>query len=154
MTHGFPSHDADDAVLSILRELVEHGADINLRGYMGRTALMWAALDDRPDIALYLIGRGAKIDSRDDFGETALTLATGCTSTVMQALLSKGANINSVDFKGDTALMSAVGSSNATMVRFLLSHGARVGIRNENGDTAADWSGNPEIIRMLRRGRE
>ena len=110
---------------------------------------MWAALDDRPDIALYLIGRGAKIDSRDDFGETALTLATGCTSTVMQALLSKGANINSVDFKGDTALMSAVGSSNATMVRFLLSHGARVGIRNENGDTAADWSGNPEIIRML-----
>lgn len=52
--------------------LLAHGADVNLQGLDGETALMAAAGCNQPQIAGRLLAAGAEINARDDEGRTAL----------------------------------------------------------------------------------
>jgi ankyrin repeat protein len=55
--------------------LVEHGADVNVAGQYGWTALHAAAYQGLNDVIEYLVSKGAKIDQKDEFGQTALSIS-------------------------------------------------------------------------------
>jgi ankyrin repeat protein len=65
------SHRDQDRV----RALIAQGEDPDVPGPMGHTALHTAAARDEPVIAQELIDAGARIDSRDDAGNTPLLVA-------------------------------------------------------------------------------
>ena len=63
-----------------VRELIEQGADVNVRNYKGQSALHCAAKAGFVDIVEVLLDHGARVDAEDDAGETPL--ATALRSTV------------------------------------------------------------------------
>lgn len=74
---------------SILKLLVENGADVNLKGYEGRTALFNAieATKANKDIIKYLIQNGANIYQEDDKGITPLSFAESSKKSMVKVLL-------------------------------------------------------------------
>lgn len=68
------------------------------------------------------------------------------------AILQRGMDVNTVDKSGNSLLMLAVQKDNIELVRYLLSHRARPGIRNQYGDTPlmlASLKGQTETVRLL-----
>ena len=55
--------------------LVEHGADVNAAGQYGWTALHAATYQGLNDVIAYLVSKGAKIDQKDEFGQTPLSIS-------------------------------------------------------------------------------
>ena len=55
--------------------LVEHGADVNAAGQFGWTALHAAAYQGINEDIEYLVSKGAKIDQKDNFGQTPLSIS-------------------------------------------------------------------------------
>jgi len=55
--------------------LVEHGADVNAHGQFGWTALHSASYQGLNDVIDYLVKNGARIDEKDAFGQTALSIS-------------------------------------------------------------------------------
>ncbi len=59
--------------LSIVKLLLEHGADIESRQNDGRRALMWAALSGHFDVVKILVAYGACVGATDHQGKSALS---------------------------------------------------------------------------------
>ena len=57
---------------SVLRLLLEHGADINVQNRIGRTPLHWASFDESLEAVRLLLEYGADVGAKDDFGKTAM----------------------------------------------------------------------------------
>jgi ankyrin repeat protein len=92
-----------------------------------RPALHWAAENGLVDIAALLIEQGAKVDEKDQFGNTALHLALRHPD-VVRLLLDSGADVNARNAMGNTPLHLAV--KDAPVVEMLLAAGAQVNARN------------------------
>jgi hypothetical protein len=60
---------------SVLRLLLEHGADINVQGPIGQTPLYWASYNGVLEVVRLLLGHGADVGAKDIFGQTALQYA-------------------------------------------------------------------------------
>ena len=60
---------------SVIRSLLEHGADINEQCQNGRTPLNWASLNGRLDTVRLLLELGADVEVKDIDGETTLQKA-------------------------------------------------------------------------------
>jgi ankyrin repeat protein len=104
-----------------------------------------------------LLEKGANIEEKDSYGDTALMRAAenGRTETV-KLLLDKGANVNAESNFGVTPLIYAARSGNSDMVTILLERGAKIYAKGrwitEAGDTPlsmAAYSGNVGIMKML-----
>lgn len=81
--------------IDIVKLLIEHGADVNVRSSNGYTPLIAAASEDRSEIARYLIEHGAAVDCKDASGETPLSLACSLGHfKTTEVLLEYGANTN------------------------------------------------------------
>ncbi len=61
--------------------------DVNHRNYQGQTALMYASLFGRDELARLLIESGAQTELKDDSGNDALSLAEGQWNQIMVKLL-------------------------------------------------------------------
>ncbi|MEJ6729170.1 MAG: ankyrin repeat domain-containing protein [Akkermansiaceae bacterium] len=150
--------------LQFARELVKHGADVNLQlkkgrkggngrvSQVGATPLFLAA--DRADLPyiklLVELGSDPLQTNRD--GTTPLMVAAGigsfapeeeagneveCLATV-KYLVSKGASVNTVDTKGETAMHGAAYKNLPTMVHYLDAQKADIKIwntKNKDGRT-------------------
>ncbi|KAK0701182.1 ankyrin repeat-containing domain protein [Apiosordaria backusii] len=122
----------------------------------GLTALHQAAtllLDDTVHVLLQV---GAKVESRDSLGNTPLYKVatafrcTGFTTShrwrsraerIIDFLLASGADINTrCGEKQATVLHHAAWLGDVTMVRYLLSKGARTYVTDKEGRTALDWA--------------
>lgn len=66
---------ADLCPAETVQLLIQHGADVNARGYQGGTPLMYAANGGRLDNVRVLIAAGAGVNVRDDAGKTAIMWA-------------------------------------------------------------------------------
>jgi ankyrin repeat protein len=87
-----------------------------------RTPLMWASHAGQLEVVGWLFDRGAAINDRDRYGETALSLARG-SSPVVKFLLRRGADPTIADTRGRTPLMEAsVEWAHLETVRCLLDH--------------------------------
>ena len=132
-------------------------------------ALWIAAIaGDAPQVNL-LLGKGIDPDTRDEHGETALMKAVSLQArgadhmAVVEALLAKHADPNARDKKGRTPLLFAsqgsaseyrVLPSNEPMIRLLLSKGARINDRDDDGwspllTVVSQWADQPALIRFL-----
>ena len=85
--------------------LLDHGADVNLRGYRGLAPLGVAATQLNSGFIPLLLGRGAKVNSQDPDGRTALMEASQqCFYWNVIPILSGGADPSVTDKHGHTAL--------------------------------------------------
>jgi ankyrin repeat protein len=133
--------------------LVEEGATVNARDHDGRTALMYAAAADAADVVRFLLSQGADANLRDTRHGTALTLASGHSLAVVQALIESGVDANAQDQFGYSALGMAALADNKGSVRFLLSRGANPDLKQKDGMTVlqtARLTKDADLIRMLK----
>lgn len=150
-------NDQEDNNLEIVRILLDNGANVNLLGTDNYTPLM-RAIDQSAhmNIVELLINKGTNIELRGDDGLDAIMLAViNNRIEIAELLIEKGANINrkyTQDYADNqiTPLIAAVEHDYKDMVKLLIDNGANVNDQDNDGKTALNYTGNPEIIGMLR----
>src|SRR3990167_10303407 len=65
-------HTAKKGNYEKLKELIQHGADVNSQDRYGDTALMYAAYQENTEIIELLLNRGADLEIRNVYAHTAL----------------------------------------------------------------------------------
>ena len=143
--------------LRMVELLVRHGAEVNPyadpKVTLDNSPLHNAVYKRRPDIAVFLIENGAKINAQDYDGYTALHRAVLYDDVGMvRVLLKHGASPNTRQdwFRpracapnGDTRtfftpLHTAAQNESPELVALLLAHGAPLGVRAADGRTPLD----------------
>nr|CAD7439792.1 unnamed protein product [Timema bartmani] len=144
--------------LLFVRELVNHGADVNAEDADNWTALLCAAKEGFTDICVELLEHGADLEHRDLVGGgvggwTALMWATYKGRSETSALfLERGAEANAHGNYHISSLLWAAGRGYAAIARDLVRHGAKVNVGDKYGTTALVWAsrkGNAEIVDCL-----
>uniref|UniRef100_A0A0G4IDX2 Uncharacterized protein n=1 Tax=Chromera velia CCMP2878 TaxID=1169474 RepID=A0A0G4IDX2_9ALVE len=116
-----------------VRLLADAGAGLEVKsarpvwGVAGRTALHLACCKRSPEIANFLISRGANVKAEDSKKYTPLHIAAseGLTDVIV-SLLSHGADVNAKSTPGDTALHRASYKGQRGAAELLLDRGAHV----------------------------
>ena len=134
--------------------LLARGADPNVPGPDGTTAIMYAASNDDLELVRALIQAGANVKLKNQFGTSALTEAAIVGSApIIDALLKAGADPNTKNPEGETALMAVARSGKVEAARLLLEARADVNAREEwGGQTAVMWAAaqsQAEMIKLL-----
>ena len=138
-----------------VRALLRKGSDVNAAQGDGMTALHWAAMHDRSELATMLLYAGANVRAMTRLGGyTPLHLAAqaGAAQT-LQALLQAGAVVNAPTATGATALMLAAAAGHAETVRSLLDGNADVNAKEStHGQTALMFAAardRADVVRLL-----
>ena len=113
--------------VTLVREMLEQGANPNARNDAGATALMWAVNDLEKTRAL--LERGADVNVKSADGRTALMIAAGTrgASEIVKLLLERKADVNVVGsalYGPTTALTEAVFAGNEAAFKMLVAAGA------------------------------
>nr|XP_024218954.1 ankyrin repeat, PH and SEC7 domain containing protein secG-like [Halyomorpha halys] len=133
---GFaPLHLAADA--SVVRMLLELGANINFTTTKGETALHTASSHAFLEVVKVLVQRGAGIDVKDNEGVTALMAGANNTNSniLVTYLLQNGADPTLKSKKNRTALHYAAEGGCTECALTLLDNGARLDEMDSNGLT-------------------
>ncbi len=130
------------------------GVDVNIRDKRtSTTALEHAVRNANREMVQLLLSAGAKVNDRDQSGETPLMMMdTDATSDLVWDLINAGAKVDLKDKSSSTALMSAASANNLDALRTLLDAGAEIDIQNDEGRTAlmiAASEGHVHIVRAL-----
>ena len=142
--------DAEDSLLihacrqrdvspSMVLMLLQAGGEIRAMDNQGRTALHWACIHNRVDLARLLFKGGASSGARDGSGATPLTQASkqtsrGSQSNLLAYLIQQGADVNARDDISWTPLMWATYSGKVNEADILLRSGAAVDAVTEECD--------------------
>ena len=145
---------AEKGDLPFVQWLIEKGADIDNQDRNGKTALMYALMNDHDDGAKYLIDQGADLDIVSNYDRSALRIAGEKNKKVlMEKLVAHGADANVSNVCGYTLLMRmSAYQANLSAVRFLLAHGADVNAQTDNDKTPLSEAlrhKNFEIVKCL-----
>ena len=145
-------HAAALGSLDTVRQLLDHGANVNARSAAGATALMWAAAD--PAKVQLLVERGADVKVASESGRTALLLAamSDQSAETVRLLLARGADPKALDRDQTSTLAAAALGNDTESVRLLLNAGAPVNQANAAGTTPlmnAASNGNLEAVKLL-----
>ena len=101
--------------MDVARVLLEWRADVNGRGFLGRTALMEAVIGGKDDVADVLLRHSADVEAKDLQGLSPLTRARQQGNLKMvHLLLDHGANVLSnkdVVYKGPQEIQDFVDKS-------------------------------------------
>lgn len=111
-----------------LRYMLRDGIDVDIRDAEGWSALMFAALDGRVDLALPLISHGADINARSFGGFAGMTPLMIASSRghydFVKLLLDYTADFRQVGPFGGTALAFASFHGHLSVMRLLIDRGA------------------------------
>lgn len=152
---------ADHNQVTMVRLLLDAGADPNTTHEKGATTLGWAASGGHSKVVALLLKHGANVNLRDPYGEsTALMSAADFAHLkVVEQLLRAGADVNLRAIRGHTALMSAASVADSALhaqaircARLLLAYRAKVNHCNAEGRTAmslAAEQGNTGLVQLL-----
>jgi len=144
-----PAEIPDDLVHrdTVVRMLLEAGADINARGWDGETALF--SLED--NAVQELLRHHINLEARDKNGETALMETV--SNSIAELLINAGANVNAESKKGETALtLAAERNYVAKLVVLVKAPAIQLEHRDHNGATAlmlARKVGHEDCVRKL-----
>ena len=152
--------------LTIVKLLLENGANANSKDRRGRTLLkkIFSNFLLNYELMKLLLEHNANVDEQDEKGNTFLLTALKYKDKKMvKILLEGGANPNITNCKGYTALMVAVrkyardlkcdwdSDSSKDITETLLEAGADINIRNNIGMTALDYSTHDEITELFKK---
>ena len=134
-----------------VRKLLDAGADPNARSEDAEPVLHLAT--QVVAVVRELLRAGARVDERDELGNTALmTCARDEDLAMVRELVKHGADVNAVNRDGDTPLTNAASWGSEKVVKHLLSHGANPALTDGLGVAAAELArqqGHRAIARML-----
>ncbi len=141
-------------VVKVKELLAVPGVNVNqVDGDTGRTALHWAARENRGEIVAILIEAKADVNVQDRTGKGPLTLAAETGSVdATQKLVDAGASLTARDSIGGTPLTWGCGLGSAETVKILLAKGADATVVDVNGLTPLIWAagiGKPETVAVL-----
>ena len=112
--------------------------------------MMLAIKEGHVSLSKWLLERRAKVDPRNEFGETALMLAAaGGDLSLVKHLVTYGARIN---IEGWSPLIYAAWRGHTEVVRYLLDNGADIDAVSANGTSAlmmASAFGQFETVKLL-----
>lgn len=143
--------------LERLRRFVEldgGGASLAAPDGNGYHALQWAALNNYPHAALYIIEHGGDVNAEDNSQQTALHWAAvrGATATA-DVLLENGARLEAADVNGYRAVHVAAQYGQTTFLHHIVSkYGADFEALDDDGRSSLHWAaykGNADTIRLL-----
>ncbi|KAG1664676.1 Kinase D-interacting substrate [Nymphon striatum] len=139
--------------LEIVKELINHGADVNAEDNDNWTALLIAAKEGHNKVVSLLLERGAEIEHKDMNGWTALLWVSykGHLSTA-KILLHYFANVNAHGQYNLSSLAWASGRNRLSLVQELLAYGAKVNQADKYGTTPLVWAcrkGSLEVVNEL-----
>ncbi|KAM3292227.1 hypothetical protein ACQJBY_036234 [Aegilops geniculata] len=143
--------------LERLRRFVEldgGGASLAVPDGNGYHALQWAALNNYPHVALYIIEHGGDVNAEDNSQQTALHWAAvrGATATA-DVLLENGARLEAADVNGYRAVHVAAQYGQTTFLHHIVSkYGADFEALDNDGRSSLHWAaykGNADTIRLL-----
>lgn len=151
-------HAVNSGNFDLLQYLLQIGADVNISSELELTTIHVAQTKQIVDI---LLSHGADLEGKDGEGNTPLmdTSGNGHLSAV-RGLCLQGANINHQGLQGYTALHFAVEYERADVVKYLLSRGVDIALRNSANTTAEEIAENEmhaeilEIFRDYQKDRE
>ena len=121
-----------------LKDIIDHGADVNAVNKRGRTALLLSCFYRYMDSVKVLLGVGADPAISDEDGFSCLHAAIDgyCNKDTLQALIDHGVHIDAKREDGTNALLSACRTQQSASVMFLLEAGADVNIVKPDGNTS------------------
>ena len=125
-----------------VQEYIKSGADINIRDTNGRTALMWACLNNFLMVVKTLIDAGADINMIDYEGRTVLMMAS--TMKIYDLLFSvNNIDVNLKNNKGQTAIMEVLSfnmfnNNIITLLKNCIKKGLDLNIKDINGNNFYD----------------
>ena len=124
------------------KNLIEDGANINIKDGYGHTPLHLAAQEERVDIIHLLLEHGADIDSQTRFGDTPLHIAVdNWYDDIVELLVENGAdpNIYNKDFK--RPLDIAIDRGNQDLIDYLQPLTSEI---NNSGENYNNYENNSE----------
>ena len=108
-----------------VKELLATGANVDLPGRDGSTALLWAVYNDRIETVKTLIAAGAHVNTVNPYGLTPLLQASRVgDASLIKALLDAGADVHDKLASGETPLMAAARVGRVDAIETLLAAGA------------------------------
>eukprot|EP00746_Dinoflagellata_sp_MGD_P166805 gnl/MRDRNA2_/MRDRNA2_96962_c0_seq1.p1 gnl/MRDRNA2_/MRDRNA2_96962_c0~~gnl/MRDRNA2_/MRDRNA2_96962_c0_seq1.p1 ORF type:complete len:356 (+),score=88.60 gnl/MRDRNA2_/MRDRNA2_96962_c0_seq1:80-1147(+) len=106
----------------------------------GLTALSWAALKGRVEIAALLVEHGSDVEAKDGFARTPLMTAAAEGHTETVQYLAGIAQLNSQDDDGRTALALAASRGRFETAEALLNAGVDLEVADKLGYRALTWA--------------
>jgi ankyrin repeat protein len=139
---------------SLIKVLLENGADPNLKNNYGGTALLSATQRNSLEMAKMLLEKGANPNISTAYGQSSLSAAVNNQQKEMvELLLKNGADINFRPTGGHTPLFSAILKKDLAMAHYLIAKGAAVdGISGREDYTplwAASNIGHIPLMKLL-----
>lgn len=96
-----------------------------------------------------LVSRGADVNAKDRYGDTALMIASiKGDSEIIRYLIDKGADVNTQNTEGNTALIYAAGIEKIDSAKQLLEMGANPQIQNNQGKTALEIAESHQLSKI------
>ncbi|KAF4629184.1 hypothetical protein G7Y89_g8969 [Cudoniella acicularis] len=139
---------------SVVRLLLEKGAEASAKNNEGRTALHIATCQKHDSVVKVLLEKGADASAKDNDEQTALHMTTQLNyEPLVQLLLNQGAEASAKDNEGLTPLHIAARDGHIGIVKILLlSPGTDVSAGNNAGVTPlhlASFQGYEEMAKFL-----
>lgn len=141
-----------------VKDLLDGGVDVNMRGKDNNTPIMEAAYAGHVETVKLLLDRGADLSAKKNDGETVSSLA-GRHQTLVELfnnvnaivaaagegdnaeineLIARGTPVNALDTSGRTTLTEAAWNGHVETIKLLLEKGANPAIKKSDGETAVN----------------
>lgn len=142
----------------VLNLLVSYGANINQQHKnTSLTPLMATIQNQKGEYANYLLQKGAKLNYKNDDGETALMMAIdysdGKSDNLIKKMIESGADLDIVARNGSTALSIACYKGDSRTVKLLLENKAKTVVsksqKNEIPILNACYAGSLDCVKLL-----
>jgi len=113
---------------SIFNFLVKKGADVSVKDYQGKNALMFCVTSNNLELTKLILQKSYPINDKSNNGFTALMYAIevpGINSEIINLLINSGIDGNYVNSRNQSAFSLSCFHNNRNLALYLLDHGAK-----------------------------